>query len=75
MLCLVLEMSSEVKEATQAMEIAHEVAKKAGLTYYYIISAKRQDGFWLVQIDTIVRMYVVKINAFTGGVVEFTTVE
>lgn len=68
-------MSSEVKEATQAMDIARKAADKAGLVFHQVLSAKRRDGFWLVQLRSLTDRFIVKINALTGEVVEFSPVE
>lgn len=65
-------MSSEVKDATQAMEIARRAAVAAGLTYNIVTEAKRQDPFWFVSIYALFGTFIVKIKASTGEVVELS---
>lgn len=75
MLCLVLKMSTQVKEVTQAMEMARKAADKAGILYHFVVGVKRQDTFWIVELRSLVGRFVVKINALNGEVVEFSRVE
>ena len=71
MSCLVSQMSNQVKDAIQAMEIARNAAVKAGLAYNFVISARREGNFWFVQINALLGKFVVKIDISTGEVVEF----
>ena len=71
MSCLVLEMSSQVKDVMQAMDIARKAAEKAGLVFYTIISTKRQDVYWLVELSSLIGNFIIKINGINGEVIEF----
>lgn len=61
-----------VENVTQAIEIAKEVAQKAGLGFYAVINTTRQGGYWLVDITSLIGTFRVKINAVNGEVVEYS---
>lgn len=60
-----------VETVTDAMEIAREVAQKAGLGFFVVINVKRDGAYWLVDLTTLFGQFRVKINAMNGEVVEF----
>lgn len=68
-------MSSEVKGATQAMAIAQNAARAAGLYFIYIYNAKKEDNFWIISMACLPGDYIVKIDASTGEVVELSLIK
>jgi uncharacterized membrane protein YkoI len=67
-------MSEEIKDATQAMDIASKAVQKAGIMFSFINSAKKENAYWIVEVVTFTGRYIVRINASTGEVVEFRPV-
>ncbi|MCM8764712.1 MAG: hypothetical protein NC830_05085 [Candidatus Omnitrophica bacterium] len=67
-------MSSEIKDATQAMDIAHKVVQKAGMILWIVTGARRENTHWIVEVSSLAGRYTVRINALTGEVVEFRPV-
>jgi len=61
-----------VETVVQAMDIAKEVAQKAGLGFAAITSVRREQTYWLVDITSLIGNFRIKINATNGEVVEFT---
>lgn len=68
-------MSSQIRDAIQAIDVAHKVAEKAGLAFYVAESARRQGDYWLVRLVSLLGTYKVKINSLNGEVVEFAREE
>ena len=68
-------MLGEVKEAIQAMDLAQKAASKAGLVYYWVTSARRENGYWVVEVRSLLGSYIVRINALTGEIIEFVPVK
>jgi hypothetical protein len=62
---------TEIESALDAMTIARVAADKANLPFYMIHDVRREGYYWIVRIATSNLIYVVKIDARTGGVVEF----
>lgn len=68
-------MSSQVKDAREAIDIAHKIAQKAGLVFWFVSGAKKENDYWVAQVTTLADIYIVKINALTGEVVEFSPID
>ena len=64
-------MSNEIKDATQAMDIANKAAQKAGMIYWFITGTKKENTYWVVEITTLSGRYMLRINTSTGEVVDF----
>jgi len=67
-------MSNEIKDATQAMDIANKTAQKAGIIYWFITGVRKENTYWIVEIAGLSGRYIVRINASTGEVVDFRPV-
>lgn|GEM_PF-6433158 len=64
-----------VDTASKAIEIAREVAQKAGIGFHIVTRAKREGAYWLVDFNSFAGSFRIKINAINGEVVEYSPIE
>ena len=63
--------SKSVETAVDAMKIAKKAVLEAGYLFHRVREARREGDIWIVEVSTIGREYIVKIDASDGRVIEF----
>ena len=70
-----MSVQREVKDVPTAMAIARDIAAKAGLVWTVVTSARKTNGVWVVLLTSFLGNYRVRIDASTGDILEFGSVE
>ncbi len=65
-------MSGKITDALSAMDYARKAMDKAKILFYTIDSAKKEDSVWLVKAIGLMVKYIIRIDANTGDILEFT---
>jgi len=68
-------MSDEIKDATQAMDIAQKAMEKAGWTYYMVTGVRMEGSTWIVELSTFGGKFQVTVSATTGDVVDLRQIQ
>ena len=64
-------MSGTVKSGIDAIKIAYDTARNAGLVFFTIAEAKQDDGTWIVTVESFGNEYQARIESTSGAVTEW----
>ena len=64
-------MSEPIKSATDAMRIGRQAADEAGLMFYVVSGARKEDDKWVVRVTSATGIYEAVIASTSGEVTEW----
>jgi hypothetical protein len=67
-------MSTQIKNAGEALDLARGYLDKAGYAFYFIDEVKSEGSNWLIHAKTLINKVRVKI-ANTGDLLELSTID